>query len=93
MLDHQNLSIHDAQILATRDGFVMDTFVVLQEDGEPLTDARRIEAAFNGSPQQPLWCAPRGGGLPPLSQPFHCSYPQHITEPFFYAASANSGIN
>ena len=43
VLDAQQLSILDAQILATRDGFVMDTFVLLQRDGKPLTSAARIE--------------------------------------------------
>lgn len=43
VLDCQQLNILDAQILATRDGYVMDTFVLLQRDGKPLTDPQRIE--------------------------------------------------
>jgi len=43
VLDSQSISIHDAQILATRDGYVMDTFVILNEQGQPLTDSGAIE--------------------------------------------------
>lgn len=43
VLDAEQLSIQDAQILNTRDGYVMDTFVLLQRDGEPLVNDQRIE--------------------------------------------------
>lgn len=43
VLDAQHLSIHDAQILNTRDGFVMDTFIVLEHNDTPIQDPHRIE--------------------------------------------------
>ena len=41
IIDHKNLNIHDAQIMSSKDGYVMDTFVVLEPNGDPV-DAERI---------------------------------------------------
>lgn len=35
-LDHQNLSIQDAKIYSSKAGYTIDTFFVLNQDGEPL---------------------------------------------------------
>lgn len=42
-LDQKNLTIHDAQIMSSRDGFVLDTFIVVERDGQPISPERRYQ--------------------------------------------------
>ncbi len=41
-IDRLNLSIWDARIHTTRYGFALDTYVVLDQDGKPITDATEL---------------------------------------------------
>ncbi len=39
-LDNKNLSIHDAKIMSSRNGYVLDSFIVLEQNGENLAPDR-----------------------------------------------------
>ncbi|MDN3518376.1 [protein-PII] uridylyltransferase [Aquisalimonas lutea] len=42
-MDQLNLNIQDARIITTRNGYTLDSYLVLEDDGEPVQDPRRKE--------------------------------------------------
>ncbi len=39
-LDRRNLNVLDAQIMASKDGYVLDTFIILDQNGEPIDESQ-----------------------------------------------------
>jgi [protein-PII] uridylyltransferase len=37
-IDRRNLNIHDAQVMISKDGYVLDTFMVLDQNGKPIEE-------------------------------------------------------
>ncbi|MGL4715343.1 MAG: ACT domain-containing protein, partial [Aeromonas sp.] len=54
-LDQKNLNIHDAQIMTSHSDFVLDTFVVLEPSGDPISPNRTatIKKALEKALQEP----------------------------------------
>jgi [protein-PII] uridylyltransferase len=52
LLDTKKLSILDAKIITSKTGYTLNTFVVLDNHGEPLHDSYRIQAVINALTSQ-----------------------------------------
>ncbi|NOJ13570.1 bifunctional uridylyltransferase/uridylyl-removing protein GlnD [Vibrio splendidus] len=44
-LDRRNFNVHDAQVMVSKDGHVLDTFIVLDQHGEAIDEARHKAVA------------------------------------------------
>ncbi|MGO1297455.1 MAG: bifunctional uridylyltransferase/uridylyl-removing protein GlnD [Vibrio sp.] len=42
-LDRRNLNVHDAQVMTSKDGYVLDTFMVLDQNGEAIAESEHDE--------------------------------------------------
>ncbi|MDP5029498.1 MAG: [protein-PII] uridylyltransferase [Paraglaciecola sp.] len=44
VLDSRNVSIHDAQIMRTHDGYIFDSFIILEHNGDRINSASRLNS-------------------------------------------------
>ncbi|MCG9696142.1 bifunctional uridylyltransferase/uridylyl-removing protein GlnD [Shewanella sp. Isolate11] len=43
VLDNKNIDVHDASIMNSKDGYALDSFVILEQDGSPVAQISRIQ--------------------------------------------------
>ena len=43
VLDNKNINVHDANIMTSKDGYALDSFVILEQDGSPVSQISRIQ--------------------------------------------------
>ncbi|GIU34423.1 bifunctional uridylyltransferase/uridylyl-removing protein GlnD [Shewanella schlegeliana] len=43
ILDNKNITVHDASIMTSKDNYALDSFVILEQDGEPVSQLSRIQ--------------------------------------------------
>ncbi|WP_445945902.1 bifunctional uridylyltransferase/uridylyl-removing protein GlnD [Shewanella sp.] len=44
VLDNKNINVHDANIMTSKDNYALDTFVILEQDGEAINQLSRIQS-------------------------------------------------
>jgi len=73
ILDNKNINVHDATIMNSKDNYALDSFVILEQDGQPVTQLSRIQgikktlikALSSDTPKQP-----KSRNLPRKMKPF-----------------------
>ncbi len=65
VIDQMGMTVQDARIIRSDDGHALDTFVILEESGEPISDAGRMQELLHRLREQVLDEAP---GLPTVSR-------------------------
>lgn len=44
VLDNKNINVHDASVMTSKDNFALDSFVILEQDGSPVSRLARIQS-------------------------------------------------